>query len=189
MENEAPNPTLGTEFLATWRAMQPADQGRHWRWGRVDRAALEASLERAIAALEIDLTPAGTASIRAAYDMLANAYAPKGGDDPAKRMRLWVVTFQDWPHCALQAAVQAWATKDTAFMPSPGQFHAVGAPVIERKRADLQDMRRIVRVLHDREPEYERFEPDPEITQKLARLGLAMRRGEDLAKLRKEGQI
>lgn len=121
--------------------------------------------------------------------MLSDSYTTKSIDDASKRMRLWVVTFADWPHCALQAAVQAWATRNTPYMPSPGQFHNAGVHVIERLRADLKDMRRILRAMHDEEPAWEKFEPDAEILEKLARLAQAMRNGEDLGRLRREGAI
>lgn len=170
--------------------MQPLEQGRPWRWGKVDREAIRRSLEAARTQLEIELAPAGTASVRAAYEMLSDAYQSKGSVDPAKRVRLWVMTFGDWPHCALQEAVRAWAHKDTPYMPSPGQFHAVGAPAIERRRTDLADVVRVLRIIEKPEDkDWDSYVADPEVIEKLRRMRDALRRGEDLGKLRADGLI
>lgn len=189
MDDTPSSETPGIAFLRKWRAMQPAEQEQHWTWDKADLPDLAYHVKLAIRELNIELQPAGAAAIRAAYEMLADAYQHKTADDPAKRMKLWIVTFQDWPHCALQAAVHAWATRDTAFMPSPGQFHACGAPTLERKRADITDLLRILRALRRPMPQHEKADPDPEVLTKLRRLSVAMRNGEDLAKLQKAGEI
>jgi hypothetical protein len=190
MGEPAPNEMLGTAFLAKWRAMQPLEQGRPWRWGVADKEPLRRSLNEMRRRLEIELSPAGSTSVRQAYEMLDGAYQSKHTDNPSKRVKLWIETFQDWPHCALQEAVKAWAHKDTPYMPSTGQFFHVGIGAIERRRSDLADVQRILRVMdHPEDENWDEFVVDPEVARKLRRLSKAMRNGEDLEKLHAQGEI
>jgi hypothetical protein len=75
-------------------------------------------------------------------------------------------------------------------MPSTGQFFHAGIGAIERRRSDLTDVQRVLRVMDKPEDEnWDEFVVDPEVARKLRRLGKAMRNGEDLEKLHAQGEI
>ena len=152
--------------------------------------ALRESLLDAKRDLINELQPAGKGAVRDAYERLAAVYQFKTADDPGKRVAMWVDTFESWPLCALKAAVKAWSLKDTPFMPSPGQFNACGEYVIEERRADLADVRRIIGLMDKPEDkDWDSFVPDPEVARKLRRLMTGLRNGEDLRALRARGEI
>ena len=188
-ETETPKATLGMPFVERWRAMQPIEQGRPWRWG-ADIGALQESLRDLGRSFADELKPAGAASVREAYETLSSAFQAKGGGDANKRVMLWVETFADWPLCALKGAVKRWSLRDTPFMPSPGQFHAAGNAEIEKRRADLEDVRHLLHII-DRptDTDWDAFIPDPEVARKLNRLKEALKNGENVAELRRTGVL
>lgn len=180
----------GMQFVARWKTLQPIDQGRPWRWGKPDFDALRESLWGAVRALSAELAPAGTLAVRDAYEKLSSVYQSKGAEKPEARVAMWLDAFQDWPRCALAEAVRAWSVKDTSFMPTPGQFHACGAHAIERRRADLADVRQVLKIMDKpSDGDVHEYAADPAIVAKLQRLSLAMRNGENLARLRARGEI
>lgn len=181
----------GIAFLRKWRAMPPADQSRPWRW-EVDRDALLGECQEAARAILIELQPAGAAAIREAYEALADTWQAKKAEGADNRARMWVDVFCEWPAFALKAATIGWADRDTAYMPTPGQFKAIGQPLIDAKRADLSDLQTIMRTIRTADRHQEQIETrptDPEIAIKMARLTLALRRGENLKALRAAGEI
>jgi hypothetical protein len=181
---------LGMPFVHRWRAMQPIEQGRPWRWGRVDMAALRQSLDALKRGLLEELQPAGAAAVRAAYEKLASTYQTKGTDAPEKRVALWVETFAAWPLCALNDAVRSWSLKDTPFMPTSGQFNACGVGAVEKRRADLADVRAILGFMErPADRNWDAFVTDPDVARKFQRLIAGLRNGENLRALRERGEI
>lgn len=171
--------------------MPPADQSRPWRW-EGERDTILGDCQEAARAVLVELQPAGTAAIREAYEALADTWQAKRAEGAKNRALMWVQVFADWPEFALRAATIGWADRDTAYMPTPGQFKAIGQPLIDAKRAELADLQTIMRTIRtaDRHQEQVETSPsDPEIAIKMARLTLALRRKEDLRALRLAGEI
>lgn len=140
----------------------------------------------------IELQPAGVASIRSAYEALAATWQPKKAEGADSRARMWIDVFGEWPEFALKAATLGWADRDTAYMPTPGQFKAIGQPLIDAKRAELSDLQTIMRTLRNIDRKQEQLETrptDPEIGVKMQRLLAALKGGEDLRALRARGEI
>lgn len=183
--------TPGIAFLRKWRAMPPADQSRPWRW-EADQDEILGHCQEAARATLIELQPAGAAAIRSAYESLADTWQPKKADGASNRARMWVDVFSEWPEFALKAATLGWADRDTAYMPTPGQFKAIGQPLIDAKRAELSDLQTIMRTLRNIDRKQEQLETrptDPEIGVKMQRLLAALKGGEDLRALRARGEI
>lgn len=171
--------------------MPPADQSRPWRW-EGDRDARLGDCQAAARAVLVELQPAGTAAIREAYEALADTWQAKKAEGAGNRARMWVEVFAEWPAFAIKAATIGWADRDTAYMPTPGQFKAIGQPLIDAKRAELADIQTIMRTIRTADRHQEQIETrptDPDIAVKMARLTLALRRKEDLRALRLAGEI
>lgn len=174
--------------MERWRTMGVYDQLCPSRWG--GSAPIADLIEMAREAEEM-LAPAGGHSIRRAHDMLADNFASAKADMDSARNRalMWVNKLADWPQFALQHAVNAWADQDTAYMPSIGQFQALGRDRIRQQRERLSDLKKILDAAESGDPHDADFAPDPEIAAKFRRLQLALSRGENIKALRAEGVL
>lgn len=178
--------------MRKWRALAKEDRASPSRWPEYDPDVIARELTTIAMDLERELQPAGVAAIRRCFERLSSTYAAQRADDESAedRARNWLDAFKAWPMFALRGALDAWLTRDTAFMPTTGQFFAIGRPLIESKRALQEDIRT---VLNAREEQVEKEsldkDVDPEISRKLKRLVSALKSGEDIAALRASGVL
>lgn len=142
--------------------------------------------------IEGELQPAGPQAIRRCFERLSSTYAAQRADDESAedRARNWLDAFKAWPMFALRGALDVWLTRDTAFMPTTGQFFSIGKPMIESKRALLDDVKAILNAREEHiEKESHDKDVDPEVAVKLKRLVAALKHGEDIAALRASGVL